>query len=62
VSGRRERNEPRGQPAARCQATISGVVSNPLGDLPGIWNDVPESTVGIVQPGQDGLRPFTPPA
>ena len=36
------------------------VVSEPLGDLPGAWNEVPESHVGIVQPGGDELRPFAP--
>ncbi len=36
------------------------IVSEPLGDLPGAWNEVPESHVGIVQPGDDELRPFTP--
>jgi glutamine amidotransferase len=36
------------------------VVSEPLGDLPGAWNEVPESHFGIVQPGTDELRPFTP--
>jgi predicted glutamine amidotransferase len=36
------------------------VVSEPLGDLPGAWNEAPEGHVGIVQPGQDELRPFTP--
>lgn len=36
------------------------VVSEPLGDLVGAWNEVPESSVGIVQPGRDELRPFTP--
>lgn len=36
------------------------VVSEPLGDLPGAWNEVPESHVGIVQAGEDELRPFTP--
>jgi predicted glutamine amidotransferase len=36
------------------------VVSEPLGDLAGAWNAVPESHVGIIQPGQDELRPFTP--
>ncbi|HET7855727.1 MAG TPA: class II glutamine amidotransferase [Gaiellaceae bacterium] len=36
------------------------VVSEPLGDLVGAWNEVPESSVGIVQPGQDELRSFTP--
>jgi glutamine amidotransferase len=38
------------------------VVSEPLGDLPGAWNEVPESHVGIVQPGDDELRPFAPAA
>jgi glutamine amidotransferase len=36
------------------------VVSEPLGDLAGAWNAVPESHVGIIQPGEDELRPFTP--
>jgi len=36
------------------------VVSEPLGDLPGVWNEVPESHVGIVRPGADELLPFTP--
>ncbi len=36
------------------------VVSEPLGDLEGAWNQVPESTVGIIKPGDDELRPFTP--
>jgi predicted glutamine amidotransferase len=36
------------------------VVSEPLGDLPGVWNEVPESHVGIVQPGADELLPFNP--
>jgi predicted glutamine amidotransferase len=36
------------------------VVSEPLGDLPGAWNEVPESHFGIVQPGADELRPFSP--
>jgi predicted glutamine amidotransferase len=36
------------------------VVSEPLGDLPGAWNEVPESHVGIVQAGADELRPFAP--
>ena len=36
------------------------VVSEPLGDLAGAWNEVPESHVGIIQPGADELRAFTP--
>jgi len=36
------------------------VVSEPLADLAGAWNEVPESTCGIVQQGQDELRPFKP--
>ncbi|MEU9083587.1 class II glutamine amidotransferase [Streptomyces sp. NPDC048357] len=36
------------------------IVSEPLGDLPGAWNEVPESSYGVVQPGADELYPFTP--
>ena len=36
------------------------VVSEPLGDVAGVWNMVPESSCGIVQDGPDVLRPFTP--
>ena len=38
------------------------IVSEPLGDLPGAWNEAPESHVGIVEPGADELRPFSPQA
>jgi glutamine amidotransferase len=36
------------------------VVSEPLGDLPGAWNEVPESTYGVVEPGHDALHDFQP--
>jgi glutamine amidotransferase len=36
------------------------IVSEPLSDLPGVWNEIPESSCGIVQAGQDELRPFQP--
>jgi glutamine amidotransferase len=36
------------------------VVSEPLGDLVGAWNEVPESSYGVVKPGQDELHTFTP--
>ncbi|WP_030717626.1 class II glutamine amidotransferase [Streptomyces sp. NRRL F-2580] len=36
------------------------IVSEPLGDLPGAWNEVPESSYGVVQPGADSLFPFAP--
>jgi predicted glutamine amidotransferase len=36
------------------------VVSEPLSDLPGAWIEVPESSYGIVQPGQDVLDTFRP--
>ena len=35
-------------------------MSEPLGDLAGAWNEVPESSYGVVREGQDELRPFTP--
>jgi glutamine amidotransferase len=38
------------------------IVSEPLGDLPGAWNEVPESTYGVVQPGADELSSFVPQA
>ena len=36
------------------------IVSEPLRDLAGVWNEVPESHWGVVQVGQDELHPFTP--
>jgi len=36
------------------------IVSEPLGDLAGVWNEVPESSWGVVQEGQDEIHPFTP--
>jgi predicted glutamine amidotransferase len=36
------------------------VVSEPLGDLKGAWNEVPEASYGVVQAGQDELHPFVP--
>lgn len=36
------------------------VVSEPLSDLAGVWNEVPESTCGIIRHGQDELTSFTP--
>jgi glutamine amidotransferase len=34
------------------------VVSEPMGDLAGAWDEVPESTYGVVGGGDDHLRPF----
>ncbi len=36
------------------------VVSEPIGDLPGAWNEVPESSYGVVGRGHDELLSFTP--
>ncbi|MGW5348695.1 class II glutamine amidotransferase [Streptomyces sp. HUAS TT3] len=36
------------------------VVSEPLGDLPGAWNEVPEGAYGVVRPGAGELHTFTP--
>ena len=36
------------------------IVSEPLGDVVGAWNKVPESSIGVVRPGQDELYVFTP--
>jgi predicted glutamine amidotransferase len=36
------------------------VVSEPLGDLPGVWRAIPPATALIVQPGADEAVPFSP--
>jgi hypothetical protein len=36
------------------------VVSEPLGDLAGAWNEVPESSYGVVHHGHDEPHPFRP--
>ena len=36
------------------------VVSEPPGDLPGAWVEIPESTAVIIQRGPDEQRPFNP--
>ena len=36
------------------------IVSEPLGDLPGVWREVPPGTALVVQPGDDLEMPFTP--
>ncbi|MFE3852687.1 class II glutamine amidotransferase [Streptomyces griseorubiginosus] len=36
------------------------VVSEPLGNLPGAWNEVPESSYGVIQDGADELYRFVP--
>ena len=40
------------------------IVSEPMGDLPGAWEEVPESTYTVVGAGEEDLRPFKvkPPA
>ena len=36
------------------------IVSEPIVELAGAWNDVPESSYGVVQEGEDELRSFRP--
>jgi glutamine amidotransferase len=47
---------------ARASDETRLVVSEPIRDLPGAWNEVPESSVGVVRPGADELLPFRPAA
>jgi predicted glutamine amidotransferase len=51
---------PENEELARLSDETRVVVSEPLGDLPGAWNEVPESHVAVVQAGSDELRPFGP--
>lgn len=46
------------QAASDCTLLI---LSEPPGDLPGVWNKVPESSYGAVSPEGDDLLPFVPP-
>jgi glutamine amidotransferase len=36
------------------------VVSEPLGDLRGAWNEVPESTCVTIREGHEEVQPFSP--
>jgi len=36
------------------------VVSEPFGDLPGAWEEMPEASYGVVSKGADHLHPFVP--
>src|SRR3954465_9351256 len=38
------------------------IVSDPLGGGAGVWNEVPESTYGVVGPDHAEMRPFRPKA
>jgi glutamine amidotransferase len=38
------------------------IVSEPLGDVAGVWNEVPESTYGVVGPDRAEMLPFQPKA
>jgi predicted glutamine amidotransferase len=38
------------------------IVSEPLGDVAGVWNEVPEASYGIVGRGQDEMHQFRPTA
>ena len=38
------------------------IVSEPLGDVAGVWNEVPESSYGVVGPDHAEMRPFRPKA
>ena len=36
------------------------IVSEPLRDLPGAWNEVPEGSWGVVRQGEHDIQPFQP--
>jgi predicted glutamine amidotransferase len=51
---------PENETFARISAETRIVVSEPLSDLAGAWQPVPESGFGIIQEGADELGPFRP--
>jgi predicted glutamine amidotransferase len=44
----------------RLGADARFIVSEPLRDLPGVWNEVPEGSWGLVRRGEHGIQPFQP--
>ena len=36
------------------------IVSEPVGDLPGAWNEMPESSYAVAGGGEDALLDFKP--
>jgi hypothetical protein len=36
------------------------IVSEPLGDVAGVWNEVPESSWGVVGPDREEMHEFRP--
>ena len=61
----RDHRPPRAPPraGARCRASATRPGwSSPsrCATSPGAWNEVPESSWGVVRPGADDLQPFTP--
>jgi glutamine amidotransferase len=58
--GRLQRLHPELEVLDRVGAEARLVVSEPLRDLEGAWNEVPESCCGIVRPGDDTIVAFRP--
>jgi predicted glutamine amidotransferase len=48
------------EPLQRAGADGRFIVSEPLRDLPGVWNEVPEGSWGFVGRGEQGIQPFEP--
>ena len=46
--------------ASRISDEDRAVVSEPLGDLPGVWEEVPEATALVIQDGKDEQHAFRP--
>jgi glutamine amidotransferase len=38
------------------------IVSEPLGNVAGVWNEVPDGSWGVVGPGREEIQPFRPKA
>jgi glutamine amidotransferase len=36
------------------------ILSEPIGDLPGAWNEMPESSYGVAGGGEDAVLGFKP--
>jgi predicted glutamine amidotransferase len=51
---------PENERLQRLSAEDRAIVSEPLADLPGVWEEIPEATALIIQDGPDETRAFRP--
>jgi hypothetical protein len=51
---------PENQIVQELSADARLIVSEPIGDLPGAWQEMPESSYAVIAAGHDQIHPFMP--